>query len=780
MTARIRYFSWLSITGLVVACGGQVGPSAASSIDARDVMPPPIAVSPRDARALWSDASKVFAARCVVCHGCYDAPCQLKLGSDEGIRRGTTTAAVYDPSRLTAAAPTRLGIDAHSVSGWRELGFQPVVPEGDQLDPTRSVLRRMLELKRAHAGLTTELDPDLTFEPDRAAVCATADNFDDLAKDHPAWGMPYGLPALSDEEHALLVSWIDAGAPSIASASPTGPLQREVMRWEAYLNETSLKARLASRYIFEHLFLSSLSFDEAGATEVFRLVRSRTPPGEAVQEIATRRPYDDPGPDAFFYRFVQQREPRLAKTHMPYLLNAKRMELYRRLFTDADYTVTVLPSYAPEVASNPLVAFAAISIDSRYRFLLAEAQHTMMAFIKGPVCKGHIALNVIQERFWVMFVDPDSAWGLQTVGLVSQSISDLALPAEAGSNSTGFNWFELARKHDRYVKRKNRFLKHIAATESGITPELIWDGDGDNRNAALTVLRHFDSASVIQGLVGDAPKTMWLVDYPMLERIHYLLVAGFDVFGNVGHQIGTRMHMDFLRMEGEHNYLALLPIKRRGALIKAWYRGLSRRANLAVDYTLGTFTEEPSIRYRSATPEHELLDMVLARLANVISHRNDLSSIAQVDLRASLIRLAHLPASAATWWPEHLILTVVQRDGTETHATVLRDSVHTNISELFLEDDRRVPTEDRLTVLRGFVGAYPNALFRVPLDELEELVADAERAISEPAWEQLHRRYGVLRTNPDFWQHSDRLHAAYRDLVPAEAGLFDYSRLIGR
>lgn len=30
----------------------------------------------------------ILESRCVVCHGCYDAPCQLKLSSPEGIDRG--------------------------------------------------------------------------------------------------------------------------------------------------------------------------------------------------------------------------------------------------------------------------------------------------------------------------------------------------------------------------------------------------------------------------------------------------------------------------------------------------------------------------------------------------------------------------------------------------------------------------------------------------------------------------------------------------------------------
>ncbi len=38
----------------------------------------------------WKDVRPIMARRCVVCHGCYDAPCQQNLTSWEGITRGAT------------------------------------------------------------------------------------------------------------------------------------------------------------------------------------------------------------------------------------------------------------------------------------------------------------------------------------------------------------------------------------------------------------------------------------------------------------------------------------------------------------------------------------------------------------------------------------------------------------------------------------------------------------------------------------------------------------------
>ena len=63
----------------------------------------------------------VLESRCVVCHGCYDAPCQLKLSSPEGIHRGANKKKVYNASRLTADAPTRLFIDAMTTEEWRQI-----------------------------------------------------------------------------------------------------------------------------------------------------------------------------------------------------------------------------------------------------------------------------------------------------------------------------------------------------------------------------------------------------------------------------------------------------------------------------------------------------------------------------------------------------------------------------------------------------------------------------------------------------------------------------------
>jgi hypothetical protein len=54
------------------------------------------------------------------------------------------------------------------------------------------------------------------------------------------------------------------------------------------------------------------------------------------------------------------------------------------------------------------------------------------------------------------------------------------------------------------------YVKSLNLKPQELNTDLLWSGDG-NPNATLTVCRHFDSASVLQGFVGQAPKTAWII-----------------------------------------------------------------------------------------------------------------------------------------------------------------------------------------------------------------------------------------------------------------------------
>jgi hypothetical protein len=338
----------------------------------------------------WSDVKPVLEQRCVVCHGCYDAPCQLKMSSIEGIERGATAEQVYKSSWLKAAPMTRLGEDADSVAEWREMGFSPVLNEyGDSLAANHEagVMYQILGLKENNPLPDVRQLPDnFDLSLNRKQFCARPETFDKFAKNHPLWGMPYALPGLAREEQGTLMRWIEQGAEYTARAPIKLAFQSEIDRWEQFLNGDSLKQQLMSRYIFEHLVFGHLYFPDFDETTFFQMVRSAKPPGEPIEIIATRRPYDDPTVARVYYRIRHYPNSIVVKTHMPYRLDAARMQRWRSLFLDPAYDVGALPSYEKKAASNPFITFRDLPVNARYRFMLDESQFTIGSFFEIHGC----------------------------------------------------------------------------------------------------------------------------------------------------------------------------------------------------------------------------------------------------------------------------------------------------------------------------------------------------------------------------------------------------------
>jgi hypothetical protein len=591
--------------------------------------------------------------------------------------------------------------------------------------------------------------------------------------------MPYGLPPLSESEDQLFTDWLAAGAPATEPAPLSPSLAKEVKRWEALFNGNTLKHQLVARYLYEHLFLAHLYLEDQGADTVFfKLVRSRTPPGTQLSLISTRRPYDDPGVSRVYYRLWRDPASVVAKTHLPYQLTAARRDRWRKWFIDTEYTVDELPGYEAKTASNPFFTYQRIPYASRHSFLLDEAQFTIMNFIKGPVCRGNVALSVIQDRFWVFFTTPQSAVGKEFAQFLAREGDQLKLPAGAESGIWSVTkWHSYAQAQNRYLKAKGDFIRSNATALDKAGLNTFWDGYGTNANAALTVFRHNDSATVVQGLVGTQPQTAWLIDYPILERIHYLLVAGFDVYGTASHQLMTRMYMDFLRMESEMNFLGFLPQEQRIAQVSEWYRGADRsvHAYLASYYEHGVLP--PPFDFKTNDPKAELFRALQARLAKVLNHRYELQ---QAGLSASsvaaLARLDQVRGVAASIMPQTTLIKVNEHG----LLSLSSNSAYSNVSSILNSESNRLPDEDTLTIANGVTGAYPNIFLQVSEAEIPELVAKIEGLRSEADYSTLLDRFGIRRTDPRFWAVSDQVSADYRNAELISHGVLDYSRYENR
>lgn len=758
-----------------------------------------------------NEVQPILSQRCAVCHSCNDAPCQLNFTSIEGIDRGLSKEPVYNGARFSEQEPSRLGIDASNTAQWRQMGFTPALNErrqNTQVNLDNSLLYKALTTKRAHEflnkgrlsenyGVGSKLIEDESFV--HAQVCPTIEEYDEFAYANPQWGMPFALPPLNNKEFKTIETWLEQGAKAEPEKPLAKSLQREVVKWETFFNGTSKKEQLMSRYIYEHIFIGHLYFKDVSDKTFFNLVRSKTPPGQPIELITTIRPYDDPGVKTVYYRLQRYNRVIVDKTHMPYQLSNSRMKRYKELFIDADYKVTKLPSYEDELAANPFKTFAEIPAKNRYKFLLDEAKYFVNGFIKGPVCRGSIALSVIDDHFWVAFMDPDKSYVSQDSAFLARVSDNLRMPSEQENNASLLSVWATYKDHAKdYFIEKVKYLNNKLPSGEHFGMEHIWDGDRTNDNAALTVYRHYDSASVLKGFIGGVPKTGWVMDYPILERVHYLLVAGFDVYGKVGHQLSTRLYMDFLRLESELEFLAFIPVEDRIKVHKHWYRGTDVTENLLeMIEGLGMDMHETKITYKTADTKKEFFAKLSLHLQKAQRNHGDflnqchdfpaeckkggwIKKVSKLD--KALYELSNIGGKNTAVFPNVTFLRI-KVDGSvkkDKVYTIVRNKSYLNVNSLMVSEDIRVLEEDTIDVVPGFVGAYPNFFLQIDVSEVGAFVDEYKRVNSFEAYDTLVDKYGVRRTNPDFWNVSDWFYKKHQYDNKVFAGLFDLNRYKNR
>ena len=728
------------------------------------------------------DIQPIFTQHCVACHACYDAACQLNLGSGEGVQRGASKATVYNGTRTQAQATTRLFVDAHGAAAWQRKGFTSVL---DAQGSQAALMARMLELGHQQPlAANSKLPAELNISINRVNQCPLPQEFDEFARKNPQAGMPFAVTGLSEADYQTLQAWIEQGAPVDQQALQASAAEaQQIATWEAFMNAPGAREALVSRWLYEHLFLAHLYFAGGEPGHFFQMVRSRTPSGEPVDIIATRLPNEDPG-NEFYYRLTPVQGVIVHKTHITYGLSAAKLARVKELFFATDWQADAVPGYGLQRRANPFGTFAAIPAQARYQFMLDNAEYFVRTFIRGPVCRGQIATDVIRDNFWAVFQDPQHDLYITDPEYREQAKELLAIPGQVDSISDLLGlWRTYRDKRNQYeALRMQRYADAPAPSWSH-----IWAG---NDNALLSIFRQRDSASVRKGLIGEVPQTLWWLDFPLLERTYYQLVVNFDVFGNVSHQAQTRLYFDLIRNGAEVNFLRLMPAESRQGYLSDWYQS-SGKLKIWLDYQAIDSKTPSALRLPGNDPKRSFVETLLERYGSLNArpdpinrctgahcHRPGLDAELQ-RAEQSLSRLTAKPAGTLKvieQLPEATLLRLEMADGQREVYSLLRNRAHTNVAFMLGEELRYQPALDTLTVYPGVLSSYPNFIFNVRVEQAAEFVAALEQARDAEAFETVVERWGIRRTHPEFWRYFHDMSAYIQQTEPLEAGVLDMSR----
>ncbi|WP_339436735.1 fatty acid cis/trans isomerase [Pseudomonas sp. EL_65y_Pfl1_R32] len=728
------------------------------------------------------DIQPIFTEKCVACHACYDSACQLNLGSAEGAVRGASKMPVYDGERSQAAPTTRLFIDASGKAAWKQKGFYSVL---DAQGSQAALMARMLELgHNAALAPNAKLPEDIVLGLNRANMCAIPGEFNAYAGAHPKEGMPLAVTGLTEQQYQALQRWLASGAPiDEQSLAPSASEALQVQQWENLFNKPGARESLVARWLFEHLYLAHIDFENGEPGHFFQWVRSRTPSGQPIDLITTRRPNDDPGTHVY-YRLWPVQGVIVHKTHITYPFSAAKMARIKALFYAGDWQVSALPGYGPARRANPFETFEAIPAKARYQFMLDNAEYFVRTFIRGPVCRGQIATDVIRDNFWTLFQDPDHDLYITDARYRGQATPLLAMP---GQNDDVGSVLSLWRA---YRDKRNEYEALRRDSYADLPPpswSSLWAGNDD---ALLSIFRHFDSASVTKGLIGDVPQTMWLFDYPLLERTYYQLAVNFDVFGNVSHQAQTRLYFDLIRNGAEQNFLRLMPADTREDFLDDWYQN-SGKIKLWLDYEAIDDEKPTGLHLNQNDPKRDFANQLLTRYASLNASpdpfnrcvsaycsRSGIDPVLQ-DAEQALSRLTSRPAAGLKvidQLPEATMLRIQTASGKREIYSLLRNRAHSNVAFLLGEAYRYQPRLDTLTLYPGVLSSYPNFMFNIPAQEVPEFVAEMERAKDADRFEKIVDRWGVRRSHPLFWQYFHDLSQYLHEVAPVEEGVLDMNR----
>ncbi|KUG22655.1 fatty acid cistrans isomerase [hydrocarbon metagenome] len=770
----------LAMIGLLIACATKALPPVVFQIPTRHI-------------DYLSEVKPILDKRCAVCHSCYNSPCQLKLDSFEGADRGATKRAVYNGSRLRSMDPTRLFTDAQSTGEWRNKEFFSVTESKASGELNDSIMLEILSHKMNNPKSVGEYRSE-------ANDLTCSENTDELGgylEKHPNNGMPFGFPALKPEEFAIIAGWLVQGAKGPDEVqqkiliTPKADDAYAMKKWETFLNLDDAKHAMTARYLYEHLFLAHIKFGTQ-TNEYYELFRSKTPPGEPADLVATVRPYDDPGVPRIYYRFRKIHSTIVEKTHMVFELDDAKMRRIDELFIQPEWLQrphTV--GYDAKMSANPFVAFEQIPPRSRYQFLLDNVNYIIMTFIHGPVCKGQIALNVLNDHFWVMFVDPDHDLSVAYPAFLKLHSDNLRMPIEIGSDMRVFNALT-----DEYKKAAVEFYKarqdyYMSHNYSGLGYESLWRGNKPADAPLLTVYRHFDSASVHKGVLGNLPKTMWVVDYPLLERIYYALVAGFDVYGTAGHQLALRLYMDVLRVEGESYFLDFMPVSRREEFMQSWYTGIDLKKidyySSATPAKISFMTDEPNREFIEYMVNQHILPATNIAFDAVNYERGDVAyrglpdQYETNDEYLKAFRAVSKPGSPFfLLMDDHQINVAYMRirlkNEKDMAISIVINQWHSNVTHLFGEKAQLDVSKNSADFIYGLIGSYPNYFFDVREEDLPDFLDILAHFDKSPqAFERL-AKYGVNRAEDRLWDAYDWFQNRFYEDEPVTSGLFDLNR----
>jgi hypothetical protein len=250
--------------------------------------------------------------------------------------------------------------------------------------------------------------------------------------------------------------------------------------------------------------------------------------------------------------------------------------------------------------------------------------------------------------------------------------------------------------------------------------------------------------------------------------------------------------MDFLRIEGEINFLSYLPAKIREPMFKSWYIGdteIQRESRKLMNR--GT-----KVRYKTTNPKNELIEKVVKShiLKSTKIHFDPINYFSYGEKPPKMpksfrthqdyIQGVRSLTAPGTGFVKHftdhganlLHLRIIFPNGKSRVNTLVVNRWHDNVNSLFGEESRLDSSKDTIDIVRGSIGSYPNLFAVVRHNELADFFDLIANFDGSDIYMKKIEKYFISRSHPKFWETFDWFQRDFEKSEPLEAGLYDLNR----
>jgi hypothetical protein len=684
--------------------------------------------------------------------------------------------------------PTFVWNSPNTLADWREMGFFSVIEGGRD-----SIMGKMLALGHANPVKPNERFPDdiKIDQLERENYLPNKYEIDGYAEQYPQEGMPLAVSGLTEEEYAATMSWLENGAPiDYEAPQPSANELAQIRKWEDFLNATDKRSRLVARYVFEHLFLVNFLFEDRNDANSFILVRSKTPTGKDTVPVYQHLPNGEVDGE-FYYRFMLLDLTDCVKnTRLQLLASDEKLDRWKNIFFEEDWSVDQLPGYTDAERFNPLGTFSAIPPKARWKFALDTTWLTSGSIVHGPSCHGNQAVGTVQEHWWILHESPETSLYVNDPEYRAEIDPLVALQHNPD------NLLDAFLMQGEYLERRKEAVKRAfaRAKETNHRARLtdIWRGEDPDDTPLLTNIRHDDNGYTVEGsfAAGDFPKTVWVLDLPILEHGIYSAYVNYDVFEDTMSQIfASRQIFGLSRVSSELNFLRFLPRNARRPLFDSWYRGpLADAVTPDLVPRLQPDDDVPTdIKYTTDDPKREFLEKVLDYLGTRVNADDPINRPQPGDDADRVVTALRSIVEASkqqkpTWRrfktmvPQSVFLVIERSDQEPAIYTMIheRDYATKGFISMALQED--IPSKAKVMILEGAYTAYPNFVFRIDEDEIEQFASTLIDADTQEKFTAVVERWGIRRSSPDFWPVLNSVTAYVKRTNPRKAGTFDVNR----